>query len=76
MLCIGNAQFESSKDRPVRLRMRRDLIVKRRLVGSSIRYVLKDPVTLEHHQLWPEEFMLLALLDGLGRDQSDRPFTL
>lgn len=35
-----------------------------RVVGGAQRYVLKDPITLVHHQLWLEEFALLEMLDG------------
>ena len=58
------SNLDAATNRPVKLRMRPDLIASPRLVGRQIRYVIKDPIALEHHQLWEEEFALLKMLDG------------
>ncbi len=64
MLQLAPSQPFDSSHRPVALRMRPDLIVRERKVGSRIYFVIKDPIRLLHHQLWEEEFALLRMLDG------------
>lgn len=61
---LGKTIIPSAVQRPVGLRMRQDLVWFSRRVGGEQRYILKDPITLAHHQLWPEEFALLEMLDG------------
>ena len=64
MLQLAPSQPFDSSLRPVALRMRPDLIVRERKVGSRICFVIKDPIRLAHHQLWEEEYALLNMLDG------------
>ena len=64
MSTAQNPLTTSVVQRPVGLRMRQDLICAARLVAGQRRYVIKDPVTLAHHQLWEEEYVLLQMLDG------------
>ncbi len=61
---LGRHQFLASIHRPVRLRIRPDLIATPRVVAGETRYFIKDPISLAHHQLWEQEFVLLTLLDG------------
>ncbi len=64
MLQLAPTQPAVSSLRPVALRMRPDLIVRERNIGSRTYFVIKDPIRLSHHQLWEEEFALLQMLDG------------
>ena len=59
-----SSQYLASNDRPVGLRMRPDLVVRERRSRGRIYFILKDPITLAHHQLWEEEYSLLQMLDG------------
>lgn len=59
-----SSQHLASNDRPVALRMRRDLLVRERSSRGRTYFILKDPITLAHHQLWEEEYSLLQMLDG------------
>lgn len=63
MTAAPSAQLPS-KQRPIPLKMRNDLVVRRieyRGVGS---WVVKDPVGLKYHRLQPEQYAVLTLLDG------------
>ena len=59
-----SSQFLASNDRPVGLRMRPDLLVRERRSRGRTYFIIKDPITLVHHQLWEEEYSLLQMLDG------------
>jgi putative peptide zinc metalloprotease protein len=64
MLQLAPSHPFDSNLRPVALRMRPDLVIRERRIGSRRYYVIKDPIRLSHHQLWEEEFVLLKMLDG------------
>jgi len=64
MLRLGRSKKQAATRRPVPLRMRADLIVKKRILAGKLAYFIKDPITLSHHQLWQEEYALLKLLNG------------
>jgi len=54
----------STSSRPLRLRMRRDLIITQQVYQGRSCYVVKDPLKLKYHRFDVEEFALLELLDG------------
>lgn len=64
MLQLSPSQSLAAIDRPVELIMRSDLLVSERRLKGKTYYIVKDPLTLAHHQLWEEEFVLLRMLDG------------
>ncbi|MCC7476212.1 MAG: hypothetical protein IT425_12520 [Pirellulales bacterium] len=49
-------------DRPTNLRLRADLVASRMESGGATRWIVKDPLTLEHFQFSAEEY---ALMDWL-----------
>ncbi len=55
--------FSSASSRPLPVRMRGDLVVRAPSLEDPA-YVIKDPITLKHFQLLPEEYSLLCWLDG------------
>jgi putative peptide zinc metalloprotease protein len=63
MSVIASGTMASTR-RPIPLRGRPDLVVRRieyRGLGS---WVVKDPVALKYHRLQPEQYCVLRLLDG------------
>jgi putative peptide zinc metalloprotease protein len=58
------AQMLPSTRRPIPLRRRPDLVVRRIEYQGIGSYVLKDPVGLKYHRLHAEQFGVLCLLDG------------
>ncbi|MEQ8788535.1 MAG: HlyD family efflux transporter periplasmic adaptor subunit [Pirellulaceae bacterium] len=54
----------SSSSRPLRLRMRPDLVVTQQTYQNRNCHVVKDPLALKYHRFDVEEFALLELLDG------------
>jgi len=55
---------QSATQRPVPLRMRPDLDIKRILYGESGWIVVKDPCRLQYFRLQPEQFAVLESLNG------------
>ena len=62
-MIVGNKQ-QSAVERPLALRMRRDLAVRRLQFGQRCYWNIKDPVALRYFQLRDEEYFILSLLDG------------
>ncbi len=58
------ANLPPASERPIPLRMRPDLVVRKQSAAGATVYVIKDPISLTHHRLWDEEFALLRMLDG------------
>jgi len=58
------AQMLPSTRRPIPLRRRPDLVVRRIEYQGIGSYVIKDPVGLKYHRLHAEQFGVLGLLDG------------
>ena len=56
--------FPSSNDTPLALAARRDVLATAVPVAGRWMWVLKDPITLEHHELGEAEFLLLSALDA------------
>lgn len=54
----------SSSQRPLRLRMRADLIVDEQWYQGRRYFVIKDPVSLKYYRFEEEEFVMLEMLDG------------
>src|SRR4051812_22781662 len=59
-----SATFISNTARPIALRMRRDLIVRRQRWQGREYWTIKDPLTLKYYRFEDEEFAILSLLDG------------
>ena len=53
-----------SSERPVPLRGRRDLIVKKIDFQGVTHFVIKDPVGLTYHRLRADQYHVLESLDG------------
>ena len=53
-------------ERPLRMRMRSDLIVAEQTVQGRLCRMLKDPVSLKYFRFEEEEYFLLSQLDGLS----------
>ena len=56
--------FRSSTTRGVSLRRRGDLVVNRQVYQGQAWWVVKDPISLHYFRFRPEEYALLAMLDG------------
>lgn len=56
--------FESTRSRPVGLKMRSDLHVVKQVYRHEVFYLIKDPLEMEFYRLNAEEFFILTLLDG------------
>ncbi len=54
----------SGSSRPLRLRMRPDLIHDRQTYQSRDYWIVKDPIALKYYRFEEEEFALLQMLDG------------
>ncbi len=54
----------AAAQRPLPVRMRPDLIARRRQDQGRPYWVVKDPVTLQYYRFQPEEYALLRMLDG------------
>jgi len=59
-----SATFISNTARPIALRMRRDLIVRRQRWQGREYWTVKDPLTLKYYRFENEEFAILSMLDG------------
>jgi putative peptide zinc metalloprotease protein len=59
-----SAALTSTADRPVRLRMRRDLIACRQYFQGLPYRVVKDPLSLRFYRFEEEEYAVLEMLDG------------
>ena len=57
-------RFPSTNDARLPLEARRDALATAVLVAGRGMWVVKDPLTLEQHELGEEEYLLLTLLDG------------
>ena len=73
------ATLTASSQRPLRLRMRADLTVKRERWQGREYWIVKDPLTLKYFRFEEEEFALLEMLDGQAsvedvREQFERRF--
>lgn len=55
---------QSSEQRPVRLRMRGDLVVNESIFQGERSHVVKDPLALKYVRLRPPEHLVLQMLDG------------
>ena len=65
--------------RPLRLRMRPDLVAERQQYQGRAFWVLKDPLTLKYYRFHEEEYAVLKSLDGRSsleqiRRQFERDF--
>lgn len=58
------ASLIETRDRPLGLRMRADLIIERRQFQGRSSWVVKDPVALRYFRLEHEAHSLLTMLDG------------
>lgn len=56
--------FTDATTRPIRLRMRPDLVAEQQCHQGQTCWVLKDPVSLRYYRFQSEEYFLLSLLDG------------
>ena len=56
--------IQPSSERPLRLRLRKDLVAKYQLYQGKGHWVLKDPTALKYYRFEEEEYALLQLLDG------------
>lgn len=65
-IALPTDQLRSSQ-RPVPLRGRNDLVIKRIDFQGVSHYVIKDPVGLTYHRLRADQYRVLTLLDG-GRN--------
>ena len=54
----------SSSGRPIRMRMRNDLVAKRQTWQGREYWILKDPVAMKYYRFEDEEYQLLQMLDG------------
>ncbi len=54
----------SSASRPLRLRVRSDLTVRRQRYHGRPYWVVKEPVGLKYYRFQEEEFAILQMLDG------------
>lgn len=71
---IGNS-LVSSSSRPLRVRVRRDLVADEQVYQGRKYYVLKDPVSLKYYRFEEEEYALLQMLDGgASADEIKRQF--
>ncbi len=61
--------FSPSSHRALRLRARRDLIVRPLQFGGQEQWGVKDPISLRYFQLQDEEYFLLQRLDGTRSPQ-------
>ena len=57
-------QTAEVKNRPLPLRMRRDLAARKVVFGGRGYWNIKDPLTLRYFQLRDEEYFILSTLDG------------
>src|SRR5262245_9089106 len=64
--------FQSTTARPIALRMRRDLIVRRQSWQGREYWTIKDPLTLKYYRFEDEEFVVLSMLDGHTSSQTIR----
>ena len=65
----------SSSSRPLNLRMRADVEIKRQSYQGREYWVVKDPIALKYYRFEEEEFALLKMLDGKSSpDQIKRQF--
>ena len=62
-MAIPTQEMRSS-ERPVPLRARRDVVVKKIDFQGVTHYVIKDPVGLTYHRLRADQYRVLTLLDG------------
>lgn len=62
-MAIPTEQMRSSQ-RPVPLRGRNDLVVRRIEFQGVAHYVIKDPIGLTYHRLRYDQYLVLSLLDG------------
>ena len=70
-MAIPTDQMRSSQ-RPVPLKGRNDLIVKRIEFQGVSHYVIKDPVGLTYHRLRADQYQVLRMLDGIRNLESIR----
>lgn len=54
----------SSRDRPLRMRMRADLDFSRQTYQGRVYWVVRDPLTLSYYRFEEEEYRVLSWLDG------------
>ena len=59
-----NESLPASADRPLRLRMRPDLDVRRHTFQGRSAWVVKDPLSQRYFRFADEEFSMLRMLDG------------
>jgi putative peptide zinc metalloprotease protein len=64
MTAISASSMLSSTRRPIPLRMRSDLVLRRIEYQGTGSWVAKDPVALKYHRLQAEQYRILCLLDG------------
>ena len=54
----------SSSSRPLKLRMRPDLVARKHRYHGRVYWVLKEPVALNYFRFHEEEYAILQMLDG------------
>jgi putative peptide zinc metalloprotease protein len=64
MSAIASSSMVSSTRRPIPLRGRPDLVIRRIEYQGVGSWVVKDPVALKYHRLQPEQHRVLELLNG------------
>jgi putative peptide zinc metalloprotease protein len=64
--------FQSSTARPITLRMRRDLVMRRQRWQGREYWTVKDPLTLKYYRFENEEFAILSMLDGQASSDAIR----
>src|ERR1700759_2708794 len=70
-IAVPTDQLRSSQ-RPVPLRGRQDLVVKRIEFQGVSHFVIKDPVGLTYHRLRADQYRVLRMLDGQKNLESIR----
>ncbi len=64
MSLVASLRWCSSTRRPIPMRRRPDLVVRRIEYQGIGSWVIKDPVGLKYHRLHAEQYCVLGLLDG------------
>src|SRR5687768_2043937 len=59
-----NDVFDSSRDRPLRLRRRPDLVIAEHVYRGEQFWMIKDPLEMEFYRLNAEEHAVLMMVDG------------
>lgn len=72
---MSSAAWVSSSSRPLKLRLRADLVTRAQHYQGRQYWVIKDPISLKYYRFEDEEYTLLTWLDGsTSLDQLRRRF--